>query len=132
MNSTNSVHRLYFKDSVAKIQIKAITISILSTFSLLSAEVEGRSYGAGVLKHEPSEASRIKILLPKDYTENEINELFKKIHNLILSDEFDKARNIADKFVMKDFTNPDKEEFINNFSKAIKITKGQRLPNGGD
>ena len=56
--STNTIHRVFFNKSVDNISKKAIAISILSTFSQLSAEIEGRSYGSGVLKHEPSEAYR--------------------------------------------------------------------------
>ena len=62
---TNTVHRVYFKDDVSVLQQKAVALSLHSSFSQLSAEFEGRSYGSGVLKLEPSEAKRLRLLIPE-------------------------------------------------------------------
>jgi adenine-specific DNA-methyltransferase len=62
---TNTVHRVYFKKDVVALRRKAIALSLHSSFSQLSAEFEGRAYGSGVLKLEPSEAKRLRLLLPQ-------------------------------------------------------------------
>lgn len=51
--STNSVHRVYFKD-LSKTQIRWLQVSSLSAYSQLSVEINSRVYGKGVLKIEPS------------------------------------------------------------------------------
>jgi adenine-specific DNA-methyltransferase len=61
---TNTIHRLYFDKDLKLYQRKLVAISILSSFSQLSAELVGRRYGSGVLKHEPREAEKIELLLP--------------------------------------------------------------------
>jgi adenine-specific DNA-methyltransferase len=61
---TNTIHRLYFHKGLKAHERKLIAISILSSFSQLSAELVGRRYGSGVLKHEPREAEKIELLLP--------------------------------------------------------------------
>ena len=81
---TNTIHRLYFDAKLKAHQRKLIAISVLSSFSQLSAELVGRRYGSGVLKHEPREAEKIEILLPalepKQATSafNTINRLLRK------------------------------------------------------
>lgn len=64
VNSTNTIHRVYFHPEVSPLRRRLTALSILSTFSQLSAEIEGRAYGAGVLKHEIGEAGSIRMLLP--------------------------------------------------------------------
>jgi hypothetical protein len=55
---------VYFHKGLSRIQRQAIVLSLHSSLSQLSAEFEGRAYGSGVLKLEPSEAKRIRLLLP--------------------------------------------------------------------
>lgn len=63
-NSTNTIHRVYFKDDLDLANRQLLCVSILSSFSQVSAEIVGRRYGSGVLKHEPSEAKTIAVLMP--------------------------------------------------------------------
>jgi hypothetical protein len=50
-----------------KITWEMISLGMLSSFSQLSAELVGRSYGGGVLKLEPKELQRLVIpILPGD------------------------------------------------------------------
>ncbi len=62
---TNTIHRVYFLDALNQSLRQLITISLLTSFSQLSAELVGRHYGSGVLKHEPREAERINLLVPE-------------------------------------------------------------------
>jgi adenine-specific DNA methylase len=57
---TNTIHRIFFAKRLSRAKRRAICLSLHSTYSQLSAEFEGRQYGSGVLKLEPSETRRLK------------------------------------------------------------------------
>jgi adenine-specific DNA-methyltransferase len=82
VNATNTIHRVYFKADLDDAKRKLIALSLLSTFSQLSAEIEGRSYGAGVLKHEPGEVRKIRLILPK-LAAGKIESLFDRVDSLL-------------------------------------------------
>jgi len=68
-NCTNSVHKVIFHDrKTHAITKRALAISMLSTFSQFSAELEGRAYSSGVLKIEPSAGKRIQVLFSEKCT----------------------------------------------------------------
>jgi len=58
LSCTNTLHALYMKK---RHSVRALAVGFLTTLAQLAAEIEGRSYGGGVLKLEPSEASRIPV-----------------------------------------------------------------------
>jgi hypothetical protein len=62
---TNTVHRVRFRERTGRLERIAIALSLLSTFSQLSAEFEGRPYRSGALKLEPCEARQVRLLLPR-------------------------------------------------------------------
>jgi len=99
VNSTNTVHRLYFKPSTTISEKKIAAISMLTTFSQLSAEIEGRTYGAGVLKHEPSEAMNIRLMIPANIPIRELNQAAKAIDRLLRMRKLDEARHKADTLI---------------------------------
>ena len=98
-NSTNTVHRIYFNQQTTPSQRRLVAISMLSTFSQLSAEVEGRSYGSGVLKHELREAGKIQLLFPDKVSPKKIMKAFKKIDVLLRSGKRIAAQRSADRFL---------------------------------
>lgn len=61
LQSLNNIHRLYFRDHVTKLQRKLTALTLMSSIGQLAAELSGRVYGGGVLKLEPSDASRLPI-----------------------------------------------------------------------
>lgn len=103
VTSTNTIHRVFFKKGVSMYHKKLAAISILSTYSQLSAEIEGRSYGSGVLKHEPSEAKNISILMPQGVSPSLINSTFQKIDKLLRQNKIEDARSVADGLVLGRF-----------------------------
>jgi hypothetical protein len=123
--STNTIHRVFFNKSVNSISKKAIAISILSTFSQLSAEIEGRSYGSGVLKHEPSEAYRIALLLPS-ITDEAVDRTFSKIDSLLRQGMSDKAQVEADNFVLSNYSDPVKQHHLSALGCALKEARSRR------
>jgi adenine-specific DNA-methyltransferase len=124
---TNTVHRIFFERDVAGILKKAVAISILSTFSQLSAEIQGRSYGSGILKHEPSEVSRITLLLPCKINSNTIRETFNKIDSLLRNGEIVQAQNIADKFVLSDYSERARQQYLSLLTQSLINARTRRI-----
>lgn len=78
-NCTNSIHKVIFHDrKMTAAQKRAISISMLSTFSQFSAEIEGRAYSSGVLKIEPTAGKRIQLLLSEGVID-ELNNIKKAV-----------------------------------------------------
>lgn len=97
---TNTVYRVFFGATVSAETKRAVAVSLQSTFSQFSAEVEGRSYGHGALKIEPSEAKRIAILLPKSKEVQGLDEVFAEIDAFLRAGNRIGARKAADAFLL--------------------------------
>jgi len=126
INSTNSIHRLYRRSNVNERKLKLAAISILSTFSQLSAETEGRTYGAGVLKHEPSEAAKIKLLMP-EVEEKKIDSTLKKIDTLLRQGLHQQARKLADEFLIEQYSGDTKYSY-SFFDSELYALQSRRMP----
>lgn len=124
---TNTIHRIYYKSEVTEVIKKLACISILTSFSQLSAELEGRHYGSGVLKHEPSETKRIALLLPDKIPMHEVFDEFEKIDKLFRKGNSEKAHHSADLFLskhVKDLYNKDNIALLNQ---EIKKMRSKRI-----
>jgi adenine-specific DNA-methyltransferase len=66
---TNTIHRVFFNKGISKTVKRAICLSLHSSYSQLYAEFEGRQYGSGVLKFEPSETKRLLFALNEPLVE---------------------------------------------------------------
>lgn len=102
ITSTNTVHRVSFHDGVDSVSQQAIAVALQSTFGQLCAEIEGRAYGSGVLKHEPSGARRIRLLLPLYLDPVATREAFVAIDRLFREGRQAQVQDIADRFAMSD------------------------------
>ncbi|WP_299752814.1 N-6 DNA methylase [uncultured Tateyamaria sp.] len=94
-NCTNSIHRAYFKANLRKTDKMLISLSLLSTFSQISAEIFGRSYGSGALKHEPREAEKIEILIPKLHHRT-VGAAFNRVDRMLRNGNLAEARQFVD------------------------------------
>jgi adenine-specific DNA-methyltransferase len=99
VNCTNSIHRGYFKTERTETEKKLLALASLSSFSQLSAEISGRFYGSGALKHEPREAENIGILLPPIH-HRKITAAFQKADKFLRDNNFDEASQIADYLIL--------------------------------
>ena len=124
--STNTVHRIYFDASVSESVKKLVSVSLLSTFSQLSAEIEGRSYGSGVLKHEPSEVRRIQLILPTTIADQTINESFSKVDTLLRGGRLAEAQAESDRLVLTDFTESDRRNYRASLEIALSDSRLRR------
>lgn len=64
-NYLNSVHGMVLGASVRELGMDLLPIAMLNSVTLLGAEIVGRSYGGGILKVEPGEASLIPVPTPE-------------------------------------------------------------------
>ena len=101
INCTNSIHRVYFSQVVTPRQKKLVALSLMSTFSQVIAELEGRSYGGGILKHEIREARRLAVLLPSECSAEDIREAWRLANSALKASKPLRARAIADELVLK-------------------------------
>ena len=99
ITSTNTIHRVFFKE-MPRYKKRLVSISLLTTFSQVSAEIEGRCYGSGVLKHEPSEVKKISLHIPNNVEVRDTNEAFLQIDNLLRANDLVGARSLADRFIL--------------------------------
>ncbi|MGX1575959.1 N-6 DNA methylase [Cellulosimicrobium funkei] len=60
----NSMHGVTLKDDVPKETVAALPFMCLNSVTMLGAEVNGRSYGGGILKMEPREAAQLPLPSP--------------------------------------------------------------------
>jgi len=123
---TNTIHRLFFHADIANIQRKLAAISILSTFSQLSAEIEGRSYASGALKIEPSEAKRIYIIMPSGLSREKIEKTFQDIESHMRGGNSEKARAEADKLVLIPYCKLYGIDYIKKLTQALNVARNQR------
>lgn len=132
ITSTNTIHRVYFKADACPNGVpgdtwrKACAISILSTFSQLSGELQGRCYGAGVLKHEPSEARQILLVIPPSLAVEKVHAVFQQVDTALREDQSDEARRHADLFVLQALTPREREETIATLGHALNEARRRR------
>ena len=130
--STDTMHRVKLKDSKNRLRL---IVSYYTTIGLLFSELEGRSYGGGVLEILPSEVS--KIMLPNIFendfiTNQEIEELFHKIDHYIRknNNEFIKPLlDEVDKKILVEKIGISKKE-ITELRNAWNTLRNRRLSRG--
>lgn len=104
--ATNRCHVLY-PNSLHGIRLfnpgiaERLAFTLLSSFSLLGMELEGRSYGGGVLKLEPSEMQKVPVILPT-CTEDELHDRFDAADGAIRAGGFSIAAEIANRVILRE------------------------------
>jgi adenine-specific DNA methylase len=104
--SLNSAHALY-PNSLHGLRLSSpaaaerVALGLLTGLSLLSMELEGRSYGGGVLKLEPSEMQRVSLILP-DWPYETLGQRFQETDRLIRDGDFRAATQLADQWILSE------------------------------
>lgn len=93
---TNSLHGLRMNDPALA---DRVVLGLLSSLSLLSMELHGRSYGGGVLKLEPTEMQQVLVALPQGAAQRLGAELG-VADGLLRSGRFEEAVELADRLVL--------------------------------
>ena len=73
------------------------SLSMISSFGQLAAERIGRAYGGGVLKFELTDARRLPILVVERHRTNAVFEIADRA---LRNGDFDRARAVADSFLL--------------------------------
>jgi len=126
VNSTNTIHRVYFGNEIDGVERKALAVSLLSTFSRLSAEVEGRTYGSGVLKLEIGETRQLQFVLPSKVEENVTEEAYQAVDSHLRDDKLDEAEKRANKFVFRNIPQRKRTEIIQALKTGLCNARNRR------
>lgn len=95
---TNTIHRVFFNEGLSQKHKMLTAVSVLTSYSQVSAELVGRRYGSGVLKHEPRDAERISLLTP-EVDADHLAEQFRHIEGMLRRGEHEAASLAADEFI---------------------------------
>ena len=87
--STNLVHGVAFREGAPDPRI--VAAAMLSAATRLSTEIEGRSYGGGVLKLETKEAERLAIPVVSEKQAASLMSLFNQLDGLLRAGESEAA-----------------------------------------
>lgn len=100
-NCTNSIHKVIFRDKTVSAKYKrAMALTMLSTFTQFSAEIEGRAYSSGVLKIEPSAGRRIKVLFSEECIDD-LDALKQQVERAIGQEDFNTAAELVDSVLIE-------------------------------
>ena len=93
----NSLHGIRLFDETSG---ERLAFGLLTSVSLLAMELEGRSYGGGVLKLEPTEMQRVSVVLPT-CRDSEVRALFDEADRAIRAGSFSTANKLANRVILK-------------------------------
>lgn len=129
LNCTNSIHRVFFHDCISNEQYKLIALSLLTSFSQLSAEIEGKGYGSGVLKLEPNAAKRIKVLVPEVQDRGELDAVCTNVDQLLRDGNIGKTIEAADNYILTQFERMHGVEYRSAFESELRVAQIRRQHN---
>jgi len=92
--STNLLHGVALRPDAPP--ARALAVAMASSLTLLSAEVEGRAYGGGVLKLETREAERLAVPLITEPLADQLAASFAEAERLTLSGDIRSVARLAD------------------------------------
>lgn len=128
VDCTNTLHRVNFGDSISHNREKLIAVSLQTTFSQISAERVGRVYGGGVLKLEPSELRRLRVLVPQTMHHQSISKAFRLVNRFLRARDPDAARKTADEAILGAlFGNDIPTSVISELDSSLKLLRSERL-----
>ncbi|WP_394581224.1 Eco57I restriction-modification methylase domain-containing protein [Cytobacillus firmus] len=129
--STDTMHRVRFNEGLNH---KKILLSYYNSITFAFTEIEGRSYGGGVLEVLPGEAE--KILLPnlQAFDDQLTEDLLEKIDRAIRNQtDFEPVLDIVDKAVLVDFLKIDYtivKRFRSIWKKLLNRRRERKVKNG--
>lgn len=126
VNSTNTIHRVYFGDELSDLEQKALAVSLLSTFSRLSAEVEGRTYGSGVLKLEIGETRQLQFVLPSKLEEDAVEDAYQAVDSRLRDGGLEEAEKRANELVFQDIPQLKRREIIQSLKTGLRNARNRR------
>jgi len=117
--ATDTIHRVRWNSTA---HAKRQTAGFMNSWTLLVAELTGRSYGGGVLELMPSEANQLPMPDPVDALDRVFDQVDERVRSRSLYD----AVAIVDKVVMPEWmTKKDREEIETVLAKLILRRKSR-------
>ena len=119
---TNNMYRLFSKKPLSEKQSLLFSLSILTSYGQLSSELNGKNYGSGVLKLEPSACQNIRLMKylgPKNITT--IRKVYLEIDNLTRLGKSKEAMALADDFFIKSYNGS-----LNQISDLLQTIRNAR------
>ncbi len=98
-SSSNLVHQINFH-LTERVHMRAYVTALHSSPALLSFEIEGRSYGGGVLKHDTRDAERVELPF-EDRLSEELAALLPRVDTAIREEGHDPAASIVDSVLVR-------------------------------
>ncbi|MCE9683736.1 HsdM family class I SAM-dependent methyltransferase [Halomonas alkalisoli] len=127
----NSLYGLKINSSKKSLGKDLLPIAMLNSLSLLGAELVGRAYGGGMLKHEPKEA--IKIPAPSQATikkvEKELKLVQSRVSGLLRGNNISTAVEIVDKIILIDGLGISEDQ-VNSLRISKELLKNRRQSRG--
>lgn len=126
--STNTLHGIYLEDaSVAD----ALAAAFLCSATLLSAEMEGRSYGGGVLKLEPREVLAVRVPDLKPRMIERLRAELPRVDALVRAQRVDEASAVVDPIVMGEGARASELEEIRAALSSLRARRLSRSKGAG-
>lgn len=102
-NILNSLHGVALKSGCVELGRKLLPISALNSLTLLGAEMVGRSYGGGILKLEPREASQLPLPPPAvvEEAKGQLKALVPQVSAMLRAGKLEKAIKSVDRLLLK-------------------------------
>jgi adenine-specific DNA-methyltransferase len=117
--ATDTIHRVRWTNAS---HAKRQTVGFMNSWTLLAAELTGRSYGGGVLELMPSEANQLPVPGPVDALERIFDQVDEQVRSRRLYD----AVAIVDKVVMPEWmTKKEREEIETVLAQLILRRKSR-------
>lgn len=92
---SNSLHGLHLEDPSTA---EAVALLFHNSLTLLSHEIEGRSYGGGILKLEPTEMASVRV---PTATAAQRPDLFDQVDALLRAQQYEQAIDVVDEAVLR-------------------------------
>jgi len=123
---TNTIHRINWRHKIPVWRQRMISLSLLTSFSALIAESNGRYFGDGVLKLEPSDVSSLPVVLP-DLDRRTVNSYFRKASSAIAESNWSSATDLANEAVLRIGLGSSRKS-IADLQRAANMRRSIRLP----
>ena len=116
---TNTIHRANFRAAPTLHERQAIVLALQSTYAQLHAEIEGRSYGSGVLKHEPKGVKAIRLLMPQIIDREATQQAFCAADQNLRVGNMVQAQEIADEWAFSDVRGKEGERAFHRIRQTL-------------
>ncbi|MEE8142593.1 MAG: hypothetical protein V3T77_05795, partial [Planctomycetota bacterium] len=93
---TNTLHGLRVRAGIDPLRV---ALFFHSTLTLLSLEIEGRSYGGGILKVEPTEMQRVRLAWPEPH-ETVLDAHARKVDRKLRAGHYEQAVRLVDEMLL--------------------------------